>query len=199
MPSFESASCGRGRANHTVMILLVTSSAKAQACAEAIQRATTETAQITTTFRRAATMLRAQEYSAVVIDESLLEREPAESETVMQHIGMAVPIHINFAISGIDRVVRALRGPAPSQQRNRDIPAICRANLAQRIERDHDSAAPVLRNGASSGHSATRCRSQDSHRVSSGSGDAIPTRHRCMTGGNATIPPREAWTGIRQR
>jgi len=32
-------------------------------------------------------MLRAQEYSAVVIDESLLEREPAESETVLQHIG----------------------------------------------------------------------------------------------------------------
>jgi hypothetical protein len=73
------------------MILLVTSSAKAQACAEAIQRATTETAQIATTFRRAATMLRAQEYSAVVIDAFLLEREPAESETVLQHIGMAVP------------------------------------------------------------------------------------------------------------
>ena len=53
-------------------------------------------------------MLRAQEYSAVIIDESLLEREPAESETVLQHIGMAVPIHINFAISGIDRVVREL-------------------------------------------------------------------------------------------
>ena len=119
MPSFESASCGRGRANHTVMILLVTSSAKAQACAEAIQRATTETAQITTTFRRAATMLRAQEYSAVVIDDSLLEREPAESETVLQHIGMAVPIHINFAISGIDRVVRELS--VARHRRNKEI------------------------------------------------------------------------------
>src|SRR6266571_3810662 len=101
------------------MILLVTSSAKAQACAEAIQRATTETAQIATTFRRAATMLRAQEYSAVVIDESLLEREPAESEAVLQHIGMAVPIHINFAISGIDRVVRELS--AARHRRNKEI------------------------------------------------------------------------------
>ena len=100
------------------MILLVTSSAKAQACAEAIQRATTETAQIATTFR-AATMLRAQEYSAVVIDESLLEREPAESETVLQHIGMAIPIHINFAISGIDRVVRELS--AARHRRNKEI------------------------------------------------------------------------------
>src|SRR2546430_16472177 len=96
------------------MILLVTSSAKAQACAEAIQRATTETAQIATTFRRAATMLRAQEYSAVIIDESLLEREPAESETVLQHIGRAIPIHINFAISGIDRAVPELSLSRPS-------------------------------------------------------------------------------------
>jgi hypothetical protein len=101
------------------MILLVTSSAKAQACAEAIQRTTTESAQVATTFRRAATMLRAQEYSAVVIDESLLEREPAESETVLQHIGMAVPIHINFAISGIDRVVRELS--AARYRRNKEI------------------------------------------------------------------------------
>src|SRR5437588_7418994 len=118
-PLLSAGRCGARRANHSAMILLVTSSAKAQACSEAIQRATTETAQIATTFRRAATMLRAQEYSAVVIDESLLEREPAESETVLQHIGMAVPIHINFAISGIDRVVRELS--AARYRRNKEI------------------------------------------------------------------------------
>ena len=64
-------------------------------------------------------MLRAQEYSAVVIDESLLEREPAERETVLQHIEMAVPIHINFAISGIERVVRELS--AARHRRNKEI------------------------------------------------------------------------------
>ena len=64
-------------------------------------------------------MLRAQEYSAVIIDESLLEREPAESETVLQHIGMAVPIHINFAISGIDRVVRELSAARYRRTRSR--------------------------------------------------------------------------------
>ena len=141
MPSFESASCGRGRANHTVMILLVTSSAKAQACAEAIQRATTETAQITTTFRRAATMLRAQEYSAVVIDESLLEREPAESETVLQHIGM-VPIHINFAISGIDRVVRELS--AARHRRNKEI-GISRQFAGQTLRNELKGTMTALR------------------------------------------------------
>src|SRR6266576_1091854 len=111
--------CGERRAIHFAMILLVTSSAKAQACAEAIQRATTETAQVATTFRRAATQLRAQEYSAVVIDECLQEREPGESDTALQQIGMAIPIHINFAISGIDRVVRELS--AARYRRNKEI------------------------------------------------------------------------------
>jgi hypothetical protein len=101
------------------MILLVTSSAKAQDCAEAIQRATTETAQVASTYRRAATQLRAQEYSAVVIDDCLPEREPGESDTALQQIGMAIPIHINFAVSGIDRVVRELS--AARHRRNREI------------------------------------------------------------------------------
>src|SRR5437588_2071242 len=115
MASFERAQCGIGRANHSAMILLVTSSAKAQACAEAIQRATTETAQIATTFRRAATMLRAQEYSAVVIDESLLEREPAESETVAtaHRDGRAHP-HQLCHQRNRSRSARALGGAVPS-------------------------------------------------------------------------------------
>jgi hypothetical protein len=115
------------------MILLVTSSAKAQSCAEAIQQATTESAQVATTFRRAATQLWAQEYSAVVIDECLLEREPAERETVLQHIGMAIPIHINFAISGIDRVVRELC--AARHRRNKEI-EIFRQSAEQALRND---------------------------------------------------------------
>jgi hypothetical protein len=45
----------------------------------------------------------------VVIDQSLLEVEPDESELVLQHIGMAIPLHVNFAISGVERVARELR------------------------------------------------------------------------------------------
>jgi len=53
--------------------------------------------------------LRAQEYVAVLIDQAFLETEPVESDMVLEHIGTAIPVHVNFAISAMDRVVRDLR------------------------------------------------------------------------------------------
>jgi len=101
------------------MILLITPSAKAQDCAKAIQEATAESAQVAATLRQAVTHLRAQEYSALVIDQSLLEAEPDESEMLLQHIGMAIPVHVSFAISGMERVLRELR--AALQRRKQEV------------------------------------------------------------------------------
>ena len=91
------------------MILLITPSARAQDCAKALHEATQETTQVADTLRQALAHLRAQEFSAVVIDQSFLETEPDESETVLEHIGMAIPVHINFAISGMERLIREIR------------------------------------------------------------------------------------------
>jgi hypothetical protein len=91
------------------MILLITPSARAKDCAQALHEATSETMQMASSLRDAAVQLRAQEYSAVVVDQSLLEAEPDESELVLQHIGTAIPVYVNFAISGAPRVVRDLR------------------------------------------------------------------------------------------
>src|SRR5213596_1447530 len=91
------------------MILLITPSARAQDCAKALHEATGETTQVADTLRQALGHLRTQEFSAVVIDQSFLETEPDESETVLEHIGMAIPVHINFAISGMERLIREIR------------------------------------------------------------------------------------------
>src|SRR5256885_12499297 len=88
------------------MVLLITPSARAQDCAKALHEATEETTQVADTLRQALAHLRAQEFSAVVIDQSFLETEPDESETVLEHIGMAIPVHMNFAISGMERLIR---------------------------------------------------------------------------------------------
>ena len=68
-----------------------------------------QTTQVAENLTDAATRLHAEEYSAVVIDQSLLEADPNESETVLQHVGTAVSVYVNFAISGKERVVRELR------------------------------------------------------------------------------------------
>ena len=58
------------------MILLITPSAQAQDCAQALSEATSETMQVAPTLREAATQLRTHEFSAVIFDQALLEAEP---------------------------------------------------------------------------------------------------------------------------
>src|SRR5713226_9336379 len=95
---------GRGRASYTVMLLVITPSAKARGCAQAIQRVTSEETHVVATSSQALAQLRAREYVAVLIDQAFLETEPVESDMVLEHIGTAVPVHVNFAISNMDRV-----------------------------------------------------------------------------------------------
>lgn len=91
------------------MILLVTPSARARECAQAIQKATTEMVHTASTLQQAREKLRSQDYAAVIFDQSLVEAEPDESELALQDLGSAVVLHINFAISGVERVTRELR------------------------------------------------------------------------------------------
>ena len=91
------------------MILLITPSARGQDCAQALHQATSETTQVASTLRQAASCLRAQDFSAVVIDQSAVDLEPDESDSVLQHLGTAVPVYVSFAVNGMERVVRELR------------------------------------------------------------------------------------------
>lgn len=100
------------------MILLITPSGRGQECGKALEEATSEPVNVVENLRQAVIRLRAEEYRAVVIDQSLLEAEPGESDTVLQHIGTAIPLHVNFAISGMERVSREVR--AALQRRKRE-------------------------------------------------------------------------------
>ena len=91
------------------MILLVTPSVRAQECAQAIQQLTTEAVQVASTVQLASEKLRNQDYVAVILDQSLVEAEPDETELALQHAGSAVVLQMNLAISGVERVVRELR------------------------------------------------------------------------------------------
>ncbi len=91
------------------MLLVITPSAKAQGCAQAIQKVIAEETHVAATLSQAMAQLRAQEFVAVLIDQAFLETEPVESDMVLEHIGTAIPVPVNFAISGMDRIVRELR------------------------------------------------------------------------------------------
>lgn len=103
------------------MILLITPSARIKDCAQTLESATNHPVHTATSLQEAGSRLRAQEYVAVVIDQFLLEAEPDESEQILQHIETAVPVYLNFAISGIPRVVRETRTALARRQREEQV------------------------------------------------------------------------------
>jgi hypothetical protein len=91
------------------MILLITSIAKAQDCARALQEATSEPVIVCAALQEAVVELKEKEFLAVVFDLLLLDAQPDEGETVLKHLGSAVPVYLNFAITGTARAGREVR------------------------------------------------------------------------------------------
>ena len=100
------------------MILLVTPSERARECAAALQAATGEDVTIAESLVRATALLRAECYLAVVLDQHLLEIEPDEAGTTIEHLGTAIPVQVNLGISGMERLVREVRAAIHRRQRD---------------------------------------------------------------------------------
>jgi len=99
------------------MILFVTPSERASECARALQAATGEEVTIAESLARATTLLRRECYLAVVLDQYLLESQPDEAATATRHLGTAIPVQVNLAISGMERLVREVRAAVQRRQR----------------------------------------------------------------------------------
>jgi len=80
-------------------------------------------------LQEASARLREQTYAAAVIDQFVLESEPEESEQMIEHLGTAFPVYINFAVTGLDRMVRDVRSAL--HRRKREESAARRAVLDQ--------------------------------------------------------------------
>ena len=72
-------------------------------------------------FGEAGAKLRSQEYSAVIIDQFLLEAEPDGSDQISQHLGTAIPMHVNFAINGVERTAREIRTALRRRQQEEQV------------------------------------------------------------------------------
>lgn len=99
------------------MILLISPLEKAQGCAKALQEAAGSSVQVAATVQEAVTQLQAQEFSAVILDQLWLDAQPDNVDTVVKHIGTAVPVFSNFATSGLERISRELRAALHRRKR----------------------------------------------------------------------------------
>jgi len=91
------------------MILLVTPIEKRAELAVELKEAMSEEVLVANTLLEATTTLRTQAFNAVVFDKNLIEAEPHEIDNAYAHLGTAIPISVNLALTGISRLVREIR------------------------------------------------------------------------------------------
>jgi hypothetical protein len=99
------------------MILLITPSARGLECAATLKEATGDETHWAENLQQALLRLREQSYSVVVLDQFLLENEPAESDHVLDLLGTSFPVYLNFAVSGMQRLLREVRSALQRRQR----------------------------------------------------------------------------------
>lgn len=100
------------------MILLVTPNLRGQECAIAIKEFSGHEVVLAESLQQATSLLRANEYVGVVLDQYLTETETTQASALMEHVGTAIPIQVNLAVSGLERVVREVQ--AALQRRTRE-------------------------------------------------------------------------------
>jgi len=111
------------------MILFITPQSRGSEFADSLFAATSQETHWAKTLQEACTRLREQSYSAAVIDQFLLETDSEESDQVLQHLGTAFPVYINFALTGMERLLREVRSAL--HRRKREESAAKRAVAAQ--------------------------------------------------------------------
>ena len=123
------------------MILLITPQSRGPELASLVKANLSQETQWVQTVQEATTRLRERPYSAAIIDQFLLETEPEESDQMIEHLGTAYPVYINFAVTGLDRLVREVRSAL--HRRNREELAARRA-VAEQMQSEMRETLTVM-------------------------------------------------------
>jgi hypothetical protein len=122
-------------------ILMVTGIEGARNCATVVGAQLSMEVEVAEGRKAALTALRRREYLAVVIDETLAECDPAAAEKICEQAGLAIPMQINFAVSGAARLVREIRAALSRREREQ---RLARRAAAAAIETELKSTVAGL-------------------------------------------------------
>jgi hypothetical protein len=98
-------------------ILMVTGVEGARNCAAAVGAQLGMEVEVAEGRKAALAALRRREFSAVVVDETMAECDPAAAEKIWEQAGLAIPLQINFALSGAARLLREIRAALHRRER----------------------------------------------------------------------------------
>lgn len=98
-------------------ILIVTGIEGARNCAAVVAAQLGMEVEVAEGRKTALAALRRREFAAVVVDETMAECDPAAAEAIWEHAGLAIPLQINFALSGAARLIREIRAALHRRER----------------------------------------------------------------------------------
>ncbi|MGD0547061.1 MAG: hypothetical protein ABR991_04455, partial [Terracidiphilus sp.] len=102
-------------------ILIVTGVEGARNCAAVVAGQLSMEVEVAGGRKAALAALRRREYAAVVVDETMAECDPASAEAIWEHSGLAIPLQINFALSGATRLIREIRAALHRREREQTL------------------------------------------------------------------------------
>lgn len=112
-------------------ILMVTGIEGAQNCATVLSSQLGMRVEVAEGRKTALEALRRHEFTAVIVDETLAECDPAAAEAIWDRAGLAIPLQINFAVSGTARLIREIRAALRRREREQ---ALARRAAAAAME-----------------------------------------------------------------
>ena len=112
-------------------ILIVTGIEGARNCAAVVGTQLGMAVEVAEGRTAALAALRRREFAAVVVDETMAECDPSSAEAIWEHAGLAIPLQINFALSGAARLVREIRAALHRREREQ---ALARRAASAAIE-----------------------------------------------------------------
>ena len=117
-------------------ILMITAIAGAENCAAVLSKQFGLIVETAPGRKEAVAALRRRDFALVVIDQSLVEHTGDGADSLLRHAGLAIPLEVNFAISGCGRVVREVRAALLRREREQDLALSAAATSIQSDIRD---------------------------------------------------------------
>jgi hypothetical protein len=122
-------------------ILIVTGMEGAENCAATLTKLLGLECEVAQGRKAAVIALTRSEYAAIVIDEGIIDTDAAGAELIWEHAGLAIPLQVNFALSGAQRLAREIRMALTRGERER---ALARQAAAAAIDSEVKSTVAGL-------------------------------------------------------
>src|SRR5579862_4315604 len=102
-------------------ILMITGIEGARNCATALSTQLGMEVEVAENRRAAMDALKRREFHVVVVDETMAQCDPAAADAIWKRARLAIPLQINFALSGAVRLVREIKAALHRREREQEL------------------------------------------------------------------------------